>query len=169
LRYPRCKILRTNFQTSQCERARGGKKTPCEGSTFSGPCILWGRPLNHHPTLFSNRVWEECRGIAACPRWNSRWPGLTCCSIGSVSSGFTYTSVARAVGLNVNTFFIFHFLKIDAMWTHSGLNWIFLANTIFAICLNSQQQNSLQSQSLPHLRSENCEINSIKFDLLRPF
>jgi len=51
-----------------------------------------------------------------------------------------------------------------AMWTHWGLNCFFLPNPIFAIWLNFQQQNPLKPQYLPHLSSENCEINSSKFD-----
>jgi hypothetical protein len=53
----------------------------------------------------------------------------------------------------------------SAMWTHWGLNWFFLPNPIFAICLNFQQQNPSKNQYLPHLSSENCEIDSIKSDL----
>ncbi len=46
---------------------------------------------------------------------------------------------------------------------------IFLPNPIFAIILNFQQQKSLKNQYLPHLSSENYEINSIKSDSLRAF
>jgi hypothetical protein len=35
--------------------------------------------------------------------------------------------------------------------------------------LNFQQQNPLTNQYLPHLSSENCEMNSIKSDSLRAF
>jgi len=55
------------------------------------------------------------------------------------------------------------------VWTHWGLNWFFLPNPIFAICLNFQQQNPLKNQYLPHLSSENYEINSIKSDWLSGF
>ncbi len=55
------------------------------------------------------------------------------------------------------------------VWTHWRFNWFFLPNPIFAICLNFQQQNPLQNQYLPHLSSENCEINSINSDSLRDF
>jgi hypothetical protein len=37
-------------------------------------------------------------------------------------------------------------------------------NPIFAICLKFQQQNSLKNQYLPQSSSENCAINSTKFD-----
>ncbi len=50
------------------------------------------------------------------------------------------------------------------MWTHWGLNWLFLPNPIYVICLNFQQQNPLKNQYLSHLSSENFEINSIKSD-----
>ncbi len=55
------------------------------------------------------------------------------------------------------------------MWTHWGLNWFFLPNPIFVICLNFQQKNPLRKQYLPHLSSENCEIKSIEFDSPRAF
>ncbi len=83
-------------------------------------------------------------------------------------------TVACAVGPSVNTFFIFsHFPNSkflnSAMWTHWALNWFFLPDPIFAICLNFQQQNSLKNQYLPHISFENCEINSIKSHSLRLF
>jgi hypothetical protein len=79
------------------------------------------------------------------------------------------TSVAGVISPSVNTFFIFHIFRIEnkknlTLWTHWGLNWLFLPNPIFAICLNFQQQNPLKNQYLAHLSSENCEINSIKSD-----
>ncbi len=40
-------------------------------------------------------------------------------------------------------------------------------NPILAICLNFQEQNPFQNQYLPPLSSEDCEINSIKFDSSR--
>jgi hypothetical protein len=49
------------------------------------------------------------------------------------------------------------------------LNRFFLPNPIIAICLNFQQQNLLENQYLPHLSSENCEVNSIESDSLRAF
>jgi hypothetical protein len=52
------------------------------------------------------------------------------------------------------------------MWINRGLDWFFLPNPIF---LNFQKQNPLKNQYLPHLSSENCEISSIKSDLLRAF
>ncbi len=55
------------------------------------------------------------------------------------------------------------------MWTYWGVNWFFLPNPIFAICLNFQQQNSLKNQYLQRLSCENCEINSIKPDFWRAF
>jgi hypothetical protein len=61
----------------------------------------------------------------------------------------SYSSVACGIGPSVNTLKAQHF---------------FLPSPIFAICLNFQQQNSLKNQYLPHLSSENCEINSIKSD-----
>jgi hypothetical protein len=61
------------------------------------------------------------------------------------------TSVACAIGPSVNTFFYFsHFqdwkFLISMVWTHThlGLNWFFLPNPNFAICLNFQQQNPLK-------------------------
>jgi hypothetical protein len=110
--------------------------------------------LNHHPTLFSNWVCVcVCVGggvggggerIAACPRWNSGWPGLTCCSIGTVSA---YTKCSLSCWPKCER--ILHFslfqnekLLNSAMWTHWGLNSFFLPNPIFAICLNFQQQKN---------------------------
>jgi hypothetical protein len=55
------------------------------------------------------------------------------------------------------------------MWTHWQLNWFFLSNPIFAICLNFQQQNPLKNQYLSHLSFENCEINSIKSESSKAF
>jgi hypothetical protein len=55
------------------------------------------------------------------------------------------------------------------MWTHWRLNWFFLSNPIFAICLNFQQQNPLKNQNLSHLSFENCEINSIKSESSKAF
>jgi len=64
-------------------------------------------------------------------------------------------SVACAIGTSVNTFPInryvhsfqnWKFLDL-AMWTHWGLNWFFLPNPNFAICLNFQQQNPLKKIS----------------------
>jgi len=55
-------------------------------------------------------------------------------------------------------------MPLAHVWTYWGLNWFFLPN-----CLNFQQQNPRKNQYLPHLSSENCEINSIKFDLPRAF
>jgi hypothetical protein len=46
------------------------------------------------------------------------------------------------------------------VWAHWGLNWFFLPDSIFAICLNFQQQNLLKNQYLLHLRSEVNSINS---------
>jgi hypothetical protein len=71
-------------------------------------------------------------------------------------------TVACAVGPSVNTFFILHIFQNSkflnsAMWTHWGLNWFFLPDPNFAICLNFQQQNSLKNQYLPHISFENCE------------
>jgi hypothetical protein len=60
-------------------------------------------------------------------------------------SFFTSTNVAYAIGPSVNT--------LKALL-------IFLPNPIFAICLNFQQQNSLQNQYLLHFSFENCEVNS---------
>jgi hypothetical protein len=53
-------------------------------------------------------------------------------------------------------------MPLAQMWTHWGLNWSFLPNPNFAICLNFQQQNPLNNHHLPHLK-----LNSIKSDLLR--
>ncbi len=55
-------------------------------------------------------------------------------------------------------------MPLAQVWTHRGLNWFFLSNPIFAICLNFQQQNPLKKQYFPHLSSETFEINSIKSD-----
>jgi hypothetical protein len=60
-------------------------------------------------------------------------------------------------------------MVLSQVWTHWGLNWFFLPNTIFVICLNFQQQNPLTNQYLSHLSSENCEIKSIKSDFPRTF
>jgi hypothetical protein len=65
------------------------------------------------------------------------------------------TSVACAVGLNVNTL---------------TAQPIFPSKPKFCICfLNFQQQNPLKNQYLPHNSSENCEIKFIKSDLPRAF
>jgi len=45
----------------------------------------------------------------------------------------------------------------------------FLPTSIFAICLNFQQQNPFKNQYLLQLSSGNCEINSIKSGSLRVF
>ncbi len=55
------------------------------------------------------------------------------------------------------------------MWTYWGVNWFFLPNPIFAICLNFQQQNSLKNQYLQQLSSDFFEINSIKPGFWRAF
>jgi hypothetical protein len=52
------------------------------------------------------------------------------------------------------------------MWTHWPLNWFFLSNAIFKFF---HQNISLKNQYLPHLSSENCEINSIQSDSSRAF
>jgi hypothetical protein len=64
-------------------------------------------------------------------------------------------SLAYAIGPSVNT--------------SRALNWFFLPNPIFAICLNFHQQNPLEKQYLPHLTSENWEINSITSDSQKAF
>ncbi len=60
-------------------------------------------------------------------------------------------------------------MLLAQVWTHWRLNRFFLPNPIFAICSNFQLQNPLKNQCLPHLSSENCEINSIKSNLPRAF
>ncbi len=52
------------------------------------------------------------------------------------------------------------------VWTHlKGSTDFAIQTQFFAICLNFHQQNWF----LPHLSSENCEINSIKSDSPRAF
>jgi hypothetical protein len=58
-------------------------------------------------------------------------------------------------------------VPLTQLWTHWRLDWFFLSNPIFTICLNYWQENPLQNPYLPHLRSENCEINLIKSGLSR--
>ncbi len=58
-------------------------------------------------------------------------------------------------------------MPLTQLWTHWRLDWCFLSNPIFAICLNFQQENPIQNNYLPHLRSKNCETNFIKSDLSR--
>ncbi len=59
---------------------------------------------------------------------------------------------------------------IGPKWSHWGLNWFFLLNPIFVICLNFQQQNPFKNQYLPPgLSSKNCEINAIKPHSSRAF
>ncbi len=60
-------------------------------------------------------------------------------------------------------------MLLGQVCTHWGLNWFFLPNPIFVICLNFQQKNPLRKQYLSHLSSENCEINCIEFDSPRAF
>ncbi len=64
---------------------------------------------------------------------------------------------------------IIEFLNFFAVWTYWGVNWFFLPNPIFAICLNFQQQNSLKNQYLQQLSSDFFEINSIKPGFWRAF
>jgi hypothetical protein len=75
------------------------------------------------------------------------------------------TSVACAIGPSVNTF------RIKKTYVNTlRAQLIFPSKpSFFAICLNFQQQNSLKNQYLPQLSSENCEINSIKFDSPKAF
>ncbi len=88
---------------------------------------------------------------------------------------FKTTSVAYVVGPSVNTFSVKKHmctileLKISKFSNVNELNWFFLPNPIFAICLNFLQHNPLKNQYLPHLSSENCEINSIKSDSSKAF
>ncbi len=81
------------------------------------------------------------------------------------------------IATSVNTFFNFFTFselkisKVGNVNTFEGIsNWFSLPKpNFFAICLNFQQQNPLTNQYLPHLSSENCEMNSIKSDSLRAF
>jgi hypothetical protein len=72
------------------------------------------------------------------------------------------SSVAYVVGPSVNTFFVFHIFGIEIFEIRHcehidwKLDWCFLLNPF-------------KNQYLPHLNSENWEINFIKFDLLRAF
>jgi hypothetical protein len=80
-------------------------------------------------------------------------------------------SIVPFIGLTVWTH-SFNFLKFSKCERTNTLRaqLIFPSKpNFFAICLNFQQQNSLKNQSLPHLSSENCEINSIKSDSPRAF
>ncbi len=60
-------------------------------------------------------------------------------------------------------------VPLAQVWTHWGLNWFCLPNTIFAICLNFQQQNPLKNQYVSNVTSENCKINSIRSDSPKAF
>jgi hypothetical protein len=102
--------------------------------------------------------------------------------LGSISLAnplfFSYNVLFRpssAVGPSANTFLYFsHFQNLKLIFFGNvntlKAQLLFPFKPIFLqIFLNFQQQNPLKNQYLPHLNSENCEINSAKSDLPRAF